>query len=207
MPEIQRREFPEYDDPSYSESPEFLRIASDDDEPRVTPPMEDPATAIWNLPISVTDLEKLKAGYISEGMEEKWDFKAGEPDITNGRITLRISRSWTGIEHYLLHLQTVETDETVETEEPGPWIHSITWSQNIGKPRLTEEQAKINAIILCRCWLGCGFLMIPHMDESMMWVKREDFDTTEDYLREIAEGMDNEVLRLSEVGFKSNTGR
>lgn len=201
-PRIHRRQFPDFDNLSDTGPPDLLYTLDDDDEEpqRVTPPMDDPATGTWNLSISESDLDKLKAGYLSQGMEEKWDFKTEEADA-HGRITLRVSRSWTGIEHYLLHL---------ETGGRGPKIHSITWSQNVGDIRLTEEQAKINAVILCRCWLGCVFLEVPHLDESLMWMNPANFYTSEAYLKAVtgqaaASGTREEaVFRMTEIGFKSN---
>ncbi|KAF2220027.1 hypothetical protein BDZ85DRAFT_321980 [Elsinoe ampelina] len=153
-----------YDDPDRHESGVSL----------VPPPMVNPATATWNLPISEADLTKMKAGYESHQMEDKWDIRVQDPD-PDGGVTFRISRSWEGIEHYLLH--------TVPNEDgAGHKIESITWSQNIEHVRLSEEQAKIDAIILCRGLLDCVFLDVPYLDSSLMYTYPDRFVSTEAYL-------------------------
>ncbi|KAG8630287.1 hypothetical protein KVT40_001906 [Elsinoe batatas] len=145
-----------------------------DDPPLETPAMEDPATATWNLPLSDADLKKLKAGYQSQCMEEKWNFTLQDPD-PRGSATLRTSRSWTDIEHYLLHLD-------VSDEPNGSRIESITWSQNVGEIKLDEEQAKIEAIILCRGWLECVFLDVPYLDPNRFDTHPNNFYTPERFL-------------------------
>ncbi|KAF4552817.1 Hypothetical protein D9617_9g026080 [Elsinoe fawcettii] len=140
------------------------------------PPMDDPATAIWNLPVSDADLEKLKAGVESKQMEDKWNVRTQVTDTPNNRL-IHISRSWTGIEHCILHI-------TIGTGRNESRIHSITWAQNKGEIRISEEQAKIDAIILCRGLLGSFFLDVPQLDESLMWNHPAAFFNPESYLRQ-----------------------
>src|SRR5690348_7931444 len=66
-------------------------------------PMKEPLTAPWGLSISDADVKKLKAGFKSRSMDDKWDMLVEDPD-ENGHITLHILRSWLQEECYMLHI-------------------------------------------------------------------------------------------------------
>ncbi|KAK6083235.1 hypothetical protein SCUP515_01977 [Seiridium cupressi] len=56
-------------------------------------PMKAPLTAPWGLPISDAGVEKLKVGFKSRDMDDKWDMLIEDPD-ENGNMSLHILRSW-----------------------------------------------------------------------------------------------------------------
>jgi hypothetical protein len=66
-------------------------------------PMKEPLTAPWGLPISDTDLEKLKFGFKFHSMDDKRDMLIEDPD-ESGNISLHILRSWFQEECYILHI-------------------------------------------------------------------------------------------------------
>lgn len=138
-------------------------------------PMDDPATVSWGLGISDSDLKKLKTGFQSQCMEDHWNIGVNISDV-NDNITITISRSWTGIERFILHV--VES-----TTNGGHKIQSITWAQNKGKARISEEQAKIEVVILCRQMLGCVFLDVPQLDVSLLWKHPGSYVDTKTFLQ------------------------
>ncbi|GAB1317499.1 hypothetical protein MFIFM68171_07709 [Madurella fahalii] len=71
-----------------------------------------------------------------------------------GNISIR--RSWTNKERYRLAVKPSEGDTGAKTE-------AITWEQNQGG-RISEEQAKIDAVLLCRQILECDFAAAPDYD-------------------------------------------
>ncbi|GAB1312060.1 hypothetical protein MFIFM68171_02270 [Madurella fahalii] len=71
-----------------------------------------------------------------------------------GNISIR--RSWTNKELYRLAVKPSEGGTSAK-------IEAITWEQNQGD-RISEEQAKIDAVILCRQILECDFAAAPDYD-------------------------------------------
>ncbi|KAF8854025.1 hypothetical protein BDZ45DRAFT_729062 [Acephala macrosclerotiorum] len=71
-----------------------------------------------------------------------------------GNISIR--RSWTNKELYRLAVKPSEGGTSAK-------IEAITWEQN-QRDRISEEQAKIDAIILCRQILECDFAAAPDYD-------------------------------------------
>ncbi|PNS15034.1 hypothetical protein CAC42_2263 [Sphaceloma murrayae] len=115
--------------------------------------MESPATVQWVLNINDSDFEKLKSGYWSAIMNQRWDICAGLTD-QNGRIPIIISRSRSGIEHYILHI-------TPRDGHGGPKVQAITRAQTMGTDRVAEEQAKMETVMMCRAYPGCRFIELP----------------------------------------------
>jgi tetrahydromethanopterin S-methyltransferase subunit H len=72
----------------------------------------------------------------------------------DGNISIR--RSWTNKELYRLAVKPSEGGTSAK-------IEAITWEQNQGD-RISEEQAKIDAVILCRQILECDFAAAPDYD-------------------------------------------
>ena len=74
-----------------------------------------------------------------------------------GNISIR--RSWTNRELYRLAIKPSEGGTSAK-------IEAITWEQNYGD-HISEEQAKIDAVILCRHICECDFAAAPDYDTSL----------------------------------------
>lgn len=123
--------------------------------------MELPATAQWGLTISDADFEKLKTGFEPQDMDDKWNVSASELD-QSGNISIHISRSWTQKDFYVL---VVKPSDGVR----GVKVEAITWEQDKGGIYISEDQAKKEAVLLCRSILGCGIDALPEYDPSIFW--------------------------------------
>jgi hypothetical protein len=123
--------------------------------------MDKPATAPWGVRISDADFEKLQAGFVAVDMDDKWDIKAAEAD-QSGVLSITITRSWTGHQHYILNVKPSDGGS-------GAKIEAITWEQNMSGNHVTEEQGKLEAVILCRSLLECELEELPDYDESQFW--------------------------------------
>lgn len=127
-------------------------------------PMKEPLTASWGLIISDADVEKLKTGFKSRSMDDKWDFLMEDPDV-NGNISLHIIRNWFQEECYILHIvPKLSNDDNGSVK-----IESITWEGNKAGLQCGAEQAKKEAIMLCRGHLCCDFERLPDYSSSMFW--------------------------------------
>lgn len=83
-----------------------------------------------------------------------------EEDMAQGG-NISIRRTWTNTEHYRLGL-------TVQPGEGGTIrkIEAITWEQHKGH-YLSEEQAKIDVVLLCRSHLECDLAAAPGHDTAV----------------------------------------
>jgi hypothetical protein len=124
-------------------------------------PIDIPLTAPWGLPVSSKDLEKLKAGFRTRSMDDKWDLLVEDPD-DKGNISLHILRNWEYAELFILHIVSNE-------DSGGAVIQDITWEGNWNGYRCEAEQAQKEAIILCRLFLKCEFETVPLYPSSVMW--------------------------------------
>jgi hypothetical protein len=127
-------------------------------------PMKDPLTEPWDLSISDADMEKLKVGFKSKSMDDKWDILIEDPD-EDGNISLHILRSWFQEECYILHIVPKPSNDDGGSTK----IQSFTWEGNRGGWQCDGEQAKKEAVILCRGRLGCEFEKLPNYPRSMFW--------------------------------------
>ncbi|KAH8892294.1 hypothetical protein GQ53DRAFT_746195 [Thozetella sp. PMI_491] len=127
-------------------------------------PMKEPLTAPWGLPISDADVERLKGGFKSRSMDDKWDMLIEDPD-ENGNVSLHILRSWLQEECYILHMVPKPGSDDGRSAK----IQSITWEGNKAGLQCNAEQAKKEAVILSRCHLHCEFETLPHYPSSMLW--------------------------------------
>lgn len=121
--------------------------------------MQEPATAPWGLSISDADFKKLKAGFEPQDQDDKWRVSATDQS-QNGTISIHLARSGTGKELYVL---------VVKPRGGGVKIEAITWEQNKGGIRISEEQAKKEVVIITRRLLECGFDSLPEYDVSDLW--------------------------------------
>lgn len=139
-------------------------VTADETPGRVAParrPMIDPVTSPWGLVISDSGFGKLKLRFRPEHMEDRWVIQVTDPD-QNGITSINISRSWTYIKFYTLHMK------------PGNGavkIDSITWEKRQGEAIWTEEEPKNEAAYLCKAFLGCEF-------EALAIDNPEDFEPT-----------------------------
>ncbi len=127
-------------------------------------PMKEPLTAPWDLPISDADVEKLKVGFKSRSMDDKWDILIEDPD-ENDNISIHIIRNWLQEECYILHIVPKPSNDDGGSAK----IQSITWEGNKAGLQCDAEQAKKEAVILSRGRLHCEFEALPHYPSSMFW--------------------------------------
>ena len=126
--------------------------------------MQEPATAPWGLIISDADFEKLKAGFEPQDHDDKWRVSATDQN-QSGTISIHLARSGTGKELYVLVVKPSDNGSSGS----GVKIESITWEQNKGGIRISEEQAKKEVVIIARRLLECEFDALPEYDVSDLW--------------------------------------
>lgn len=88
-------------------------------------PMKEPLTAPWGLLVSDADMERIKVGFKSQSMDDKWDLLVEDPDM-NGNISLHILRNWLQEECYVLHIVPKPSND----DGGSAMIQSITWEGN-----------------------------------------------------------------------------
>jgi hypothetical protein len=123
--------------------------------------MVDPATVSWGLSISSTDFEKLKAGFESSEMEDKWTISVENLEHSGGKISITFMRSWTG--------QTLYKLTAKPSDGSGATIETITWERNKEGIHISEEQGKKEVVIIARLILDCDFDELPYYHISLMW--------------------------------------
>lgn len=136
-------------------------------------PMKEPLTAPWGLPISDADVAKLKVGFKSRSMDDKWDLLVEDPDESGG-ISIHIIRNWLHLDCYILHIvpRPSNTDDDDDDEEGGSRsakIQGITWEGDKNGLQCGAEQAQKEAVMLCRGWLDCEFEGLPEYPSSVFW--------------------------------------
>lgn len=138
--------------------------------------MQESATAPWNLRISSADLSKLSAGFEPQDQDDKWRVSSS-PSATDDRsnsgsgttIAIHFARSGTGKELYVLFVNPSGGSSGSGGGGGGAEVEAITWEQNKGGIRISEEQAKKEAVILSRRVLECGFEGLPEYDAVDLW--------------------------------------
>ncbi|KAF5874535.1 uncharacterized protein Bfra_004546 [Botrytis fragariae] len=125
--------------------------------------MNDPATSAWNIHISTSDLNKLKAGFEAPDMDHRWEVTPKDAD-ENGITYIHISRSWTEEDHFILAVKSCDKD--------GAEIVSIAWDQNEGEVRREEEYAKKEVVVICKMVLKCEFEALSFYDPKVLWSSR-----------------------------------
>lgn len=146
------------------------------------PPMKAPLTAPLDIRISNADVEKLKVGLRTYSMDDKWDFLIEDPD-REGNVSLHVLRSWLGKRQdcYVLHVAAGSGNDgdgdggNGEGGE-GAKVVGITWEGDKAGLRCEAEQAKIEAVTLCRGHLGCEFENLPDYPASMFWKNYKRLD-------------------------------
>ncbi|KAL8376627.1 hypothetical protein RB595_007641 [Gaeumannomyces hyphopodioides] len=131
-------------------------------------PMKEALTAPWDVPVSAADVERLKAGFRSRSMDDKWDLLVGGPG-RQGRL----------VPPHHPELDPTEGDGDGEgaTGGSGAKIMGFTWDGKYSDLQVPEEQAKKDAIMLCRGKLGCEFEALPQYSmENEFWQNRRKLD-------------------------------
>ena len=121
--------------------------------------MQEPATAPWGLSINDADLKKLKAGFEPQDMDDKWRVTASDQS-QRGTTSVHLARCGADKDLYVL---------AVKPSGSGGEVEAITWEQNKGGVRISEEQAKKEVVIITRSILDCGFDALPEYDDSDIW--------------------------------------
>ncbi|KAI0178759.1 hypothetical protein GGR52DRAFT_533319 [Hypoxylon sp. FL1284] len=127
-------------------------------------PMAEPLIASWGLPISDADVERLRVGFKSTSMDDKWDMLIEDPD-ENGNMSLHIVRNWLQEECYILHVVPKPSNNDGACAK----IQGITWEGNKAGLQCDAERAKKEAIILTRGHLHCEFETLPRYPSSVFW--------------------------------------
>lgn len=128
-------------------------------------PMKKPLTAPWGLAISDPDLEKLKVGFKSQSMDDKWDLLVEDPDEAGG-TSVHIIRNWLQLDWYILHISPRPTSND---DGGSAKILGITWEGDRNGLQCGAEQAQKEAVMLCRGWLGCEFETLPQYSSEVFW--------------------------------------
>lgn len=139
-------------------------------------PMKAPLTAPWGLPISDADVAKLKVGFKSQSMDDKWDLLIEDPD-ENAGFSVHILRNCLQEECYVLHVVASKppssikdgADDAGNSSGSGAEIQSITWEGNKAGLQCSAEQAQKEAVILVRGWLHCELEALPDYSSSVLW--------------------------------------
>ena len=110
-------------------------------------PVENALTAPWNLQITSEQLAKLKAGYSSADMNDKWMIAF---ETKGDKTLVHIARSWTGRTMYVLTISEA-------ADGGGAEIETLTWDETGGHmtEKTDEAEAKGWVVRLCKSHLGC----------------------------------------------------
>jgi hypothetical protein len=122
-------------------------------ERKVVKPMKKPLTAPWDLAISDSDVEKLKAGFRVRNMDDKYSWLIEDQ---NGNISIHVIRYFVRVEEFILHL----TPKPSNDNNASAKIHSLTWEGDFAGMK-DEEQAKERVVLLARLMLKCDLENAP----------------------------------------------
>lgn len=123
-------------------------------EPKLVKPMKKPLTAPWDLAISDSDVEKLKAGFRPRNFDDKYAWLI-EDD--NGNISIHVIRHFVKEEEYILHIAPKSSNDNTASAK----IHSITWDGELIDIQDDVEKAKKRVVILARVIPNCDFENAP----------------------------------------------
>lgn len=117
-------------------------------------PMKKTLTAPWDLAISDSDMEKLKAGFRPRNFDDKYGWLIEDE---NGNISIHVIRHFVQEEEYILHIAPKSSNGNSASAK----IHSITWNGDLVGIKDDEELAKERVAVLARAILGCDFENAP----------------------------------------------
>ncbi|KAH8649187.1 hypothetical protein BX600DRAFT_474731 [Xylariales sp. PMI_506] len=111
-------------------------------------PFHLPVTITWDVPVPRAEVMKIINGFAPTEMEDKWFVYSDGPD-SEGKFTIHLHRSWTGIKIVAFKLQIPVGDDGKPKEEDAK-IYELTWESDKelwGTPY--EEEAKSTALGVC----------------------------------------------------------
>jgi hypothetical protein len=119
--------------------------------------LENPLTSDWNLPLSLSDFDKLLEGFRPAMIEDSWRIKKiSQEDNT---FTINFHRVGTGITFYTLE---VSADHPAGN---GPAMKSIKWEGfPLSALNLTDVMAKDAVVHLLRYFSVCELEGYPEID-------------------------------------------
>jgi len=119
-------------------------------EPKLVKPMKKPLTARWDLAVSDSDVEKLKAGFRPRNFDDKYAWLLEDK---NGSISIHIIRHFVKEEEYILHIAPRSSNDNSASAK----IYSITWDGELIDIQDDVEKAKKRVVILARVIPNCDF--------------------------------------------------
>lgn len=149
-------------------------------EPGSKKPMKLPLTAPLDLPISDADVAKLKVGFKSQSMDDRWEILVEDPD-EDGGMSVHIFRSWHMEECYILHIIVPKEGSISSNDHNGDRggggsrsasrakVHGITWEGDKAGLQCDAEQAKKEAVMVARWILDCEFEELPQYSSKEFW--------------------------------------
>ncbi|KAI1861597.1 hypothetical protein JX265_009564 [Neoarthrinium moseri] len=126
--------------------------------------MEEPATAPWGLRISDADFKKLKVGFEPQDQDDKYRVSVTDQS-QSGTVSIHFARTVRNRELYVLVIKPNDSGSS----NGGVKVEALTWEQNKGGIRISEEQGKKEVVLVARHLLGCDFDALPEYDVSDMW--------------------------------------
>ncbi|KAH7390860.1 hypothetical protein DE146DRAFT_758304 [Phaeosphaeria sp. MPI-PUGE-AT-0046c] len=148
------------------EDDEFWKCLEEDDEfwkrwklntyeRKMVKPMKKPIIAPLDLAISDSDMEKLKAGFRSRNLDDKYSWLIEEE---NGNLSIHVIRNLVREEVYILHIAPKPSNDN----STSATIHSITWEGDLNGIHNDLETAKKTVVGLARVILNCDFETLPN---------------------------------------------
>jgi hypothetical protein len=121
---------------------------------RLVKPMAKPLTAPWDLAISDSDVEKLKAGFTSRNFDDKYSWQIEDE---NGNLSIHVIRHFVREPSFILHIAPKSSTDNGASAK----IYSITWDGELAGIKDDVEKAKERVTILARVIPKCHFENAP----------------------------------------------
>lgn len=123
---------------------------------RKSNPITNPSKAPWGATLSHADYLKLLKGFSPRDMDDRWTCDADEPDA-RGNTVVRLCRSWTRDEQYVLTVVAGKPEEKGSREDWAT-VTEIAWRNDRGETE-TEAEAKDVAWNLTKGLTGCTLVI------------------------------------------------
>ncbi|PVH98710.1 hypothetical protein DM02DRAFT_30481 [Periconia macrospinosa] len=115
-------------------------------------PLKNTATAQWGRSLTHSDYSKILKGFGPQDMDDRWGIQTDTPDA-QGNTVAYLYRSWGSVVQFSLTITAGDADNT-ETKDWAK-IVTISWNEQPGYQKVTEEEAKESSVNLCRGLLRC----------------------------------------------------
>lgn len=119
---------------------------------------------LWVLGCLEQYCRQLKSSLKTQDQDEEWLISA-----TFRPISIHVARSARGSQLYVPHIVVKPGDDDSSNRNSDITIVGITWEQNKGESRISEEQSKKEIVIITRGILRCDFDALPEYDVSDLW--------------------------------------